>query len=184
MQAFASLCNWRKYGFCSCFRTRANRTFSAIFARKGNFLFVHIFGKRISRALLAKNSVTRHRLREEKCWKYSFGSTFHRIFKKNGEQISQIFFARAWCARREVKYNFRCWRAKTQASTRFCDWCEYRFELVLKVLLKTGAFSHVEDTQARLLLEMTFFDHWPCFWQKLLASFEFKIFVSRDVLLP
>jgi hypothetical protein len=83
----------------------------------------------------------------------------HRIFKKNGEQIAQIFFARACGARREVKYNFVCSYAKIEASARFNDWREYGFELVLKLLLKTGAlFFHAEYSKTRLLLKMTFFD--------------------------
>ena len=46
-----------------------------------------------------------------------------------------------------------------QASTRFCDWCEYGFALLLKVLLKTGVVfphrRHARETSARNVM----FDH-------------------------
>ena len=94
------------------YRTRANR----IFSRKENFLFVHVYSNRNSQASLAKSAVTHHRLHEGKCGKHSHASKFPRVFKKIGEHMTQIFFARAYGAHREVKYNFAYWRAEMHAS--------------------------------------------------------------------
>ena len=186
MVAFASPYDRRESCFWDClfprtgdfhYRTRANK----IFARKGFFLFVHVFGKRISQALLAKSSVTRHRLREKKCRKHSLGSDFHRIFKQNGEQMAQIFFARACGARREVKYNLVYWRAKCKLPNASTIGAKMLLSFIEGAPQNRRSLLPCREPANETLLEMTYFDPWPCFWQQLPTRFTFTTFASRDV---